>query len=420
MNEISSTIQKVFKFQFKISKNSIISEDYLLIVGHSEEGLISVAQSSINKNFERTYISILVFNIQSLTEVLKIQQESQDCINLIEEKLIRSLKGDVKNKFCYPFTELSKFQLEKAQEKRKIFTLETSILDAIIKDLYHIIKFSDDIMEYPFSVINIDGKWEEWEKIYFPYIELIENNIIKSNLKNTEVHRNYNFALKGDTFQRVIDLLIITKKKSNPELINQVAEDINPYDYEITFIYCNRTSKPFKYMNLLKFVNEIKSFAEKFTNDKKKKCHNIRSQLILISQFGHDLQIKEYLRSHLIGETDYIIPLMVVPPINNEVWHNFIEYKDSGTQKRNDLENIIRIGNNKQASSSFKNNMVKSAKSEYDQIIERAKMDKFDKDFLIKWHRILNLSKSMEILKINKDEKFDRNLNPLTKEVSIY
>ena len=420
MNEISSTIQKIFKSQFKISKKSIISEEYLLIIGHSEKGLISVIQSSINTSFERTCISILVFKTQSLVEQLNIKQESHNYISLIEEKLIRSLKDEIKNKFCNPFTELSKFQLEKAQEKRKIFTLEIRILNAIIKQLYHIIDYSDEVMKFPFSINHIDGKWEEWDKIYFPYIELIENNIIKSNIKDSKLYRNYNFAFKSDTFQRIIDLLIITTTKSNPETHNQVLEDINPYDYEITFIYCNRMSKPFKYMNLLKFVNEIKLFSEKFKNDKKNKCHNIKSQLILVSLFGYDLEIKNYLRTHLVREVDYTIPLMLVPPFNNEVWHNFIENKDLKHQKRNDLENIIRIGDREQVSYSFRNNMVKSAKSEYALIIERDKLIKFDNEFLNKWHWILNVPKSMEILKTNKDtEKFDKKINIVKEKVHI-
>jgi len=423
MNEISLTIQKIFKSQFKISKNSIISEDFLLIIGHSEKGLISVIQSSINKNFERTCISVLVFQTQSLAEELNIQRESHNCLSLIEGKLIKSLKEEIKNKFCNPFTELSKFQLEKAQEKRKIFTLETRILNDLIKHLYHKINFSDDIMKFPFSTNYIDGKWEEWDKIYFPYIELIENNIIKDNIENTKLYRNYNFALKSDSFQRVIDLLIITTKTTDSELSNQVTEEINPYDYEITFIYCNRTSKPFKYMNFLKFVNEIKSFSEKFKNDKKNECHNIRSQLILVSLFGYDLGIKDYLRTHLVRETDYTIPLMLVPPFNgdDEVWHNFIEYEGLKPQKRNELENIIRIGNREQASPSYRNNMVQSAKSEYKQILERDKLVKFDNDFLNKWHWILNVSTSTEILKTNKDnEKFGKNINIVKEKGTIY
>lgn len=421
MNEINSTIQKLFKSQFEISKNSIISEDYLLILGHSEKGFISVVQSSIDKNFERTCISILVFKTQSLAEELNIQQESHKCISLIEEKLIRSLKHEIKNKFCNPFTELSKFQLEKAPEKRKIFTLETRIINAITKHLYHKIDFSDEIMKFPFSINHIEGKWEEWDKIYFPYIELIENNIIKTNIENSKVYRNYNFAIKGDSFQRVIDLLKITTTASHSETNNQVSEDINPYDYEITFIYCNRTSKPFKYMNLLKFVNEIKAFSEKFKNDQKNECNNIRSHLILISQFGYDLGIIDYLRTHLVREVDYTIPLMIVPPFKNEVWHNFIENEDSKPQKRNELENIIRIGNREQVSPSFRNNMVKSAKSEYAEIIERNKLAKFDNEFLNMWHSILNISKSAEILKIYKDnEKLDKGINIIKEELSVY
>jgi len=421
MNEISSTIQQIFKSEFRISKNSIISEEYLLIIGHSEEGLISVVQASINNDFERTRISILVFNPQSLAEELNIQQESHNFLSLIEGKLIRSVKEGVKNKFCNPFTELSKFQLEKAQEKRKVFTLETRILNDLIKHLYHINDFSDEIMKFPFSINHIEGKWEEWDKIYFPYIELIENNIIKTYTKDTKVYRNYNFAEKGDSFQRIIDLLIVTRKESSPELKTQGTEEIKPFDYEITFIYCNRMSKPFKYMNLLKFVNEIKSFSEKFKNDKKNKCNIIIPQLILVSQFGYDLEIKNYLRTHLVREVDYTIPIMVIPPFNNEKWHNFDENKDSKPQKRNDLENIIRIGNSEHSSSSFKNNMVKSAKSEYSQIIAKNKLVKFDSDFLNKWHLILDVSKSKEILKINEDnEKLDKTSTKVKEEVPIY
>ena len=420
MNEVSLTIEKIFKSQFKTSKNSIISKDYLLIIGHSEKGFISVVQSSINKNFERTCISILVFKTQSLAKELNIQQESHKGISLIEEKLIQSLKDEIKNKFCNPFTELSKFQLEKAQEKRKINAFETRILNAITKHLYNKIGFSDEIMNFPFSINYIDGKWEEWDKIYFPYIELIENNLCKTNLENTKVYRNYNFAAKGDSFQRIIDLLKITTTDSHSETKNQGSEDINPYNYEITFIYCNRTSKPLKYMNLLKFVNEIKVFSEKFKNDRKNRCHHIRAQLILISQFGYDLGIKDYLRTHLVREVDYTIPLMIVPPFNNEVWHNFIENEDFKPQKLNELESIIRIGNREQASPSYRNNMVKSAKSEYAEIIERNKLTKFDNEFLNEWHWILNVPKSMEILKTNKDtEKFDKNINILKEKVHI-
>ncbi|MFW9949566.1 MAG: hypothetical protein ACFFKA_05520 [Candidatus Thorarchaeota archaeon] len=421
MNHISSTIQKIFKSQFKISKKSIISDDFLLIIGFSEKGFISVVQSSINKNFERTCLSILVFKTQSLAEEFNIPQKSTNYLNLIEEKLILTLKDEVKNKFSYPFTELSKFQLEKAREKREIYTIETRILNVIIEELSQIIDLSDEIMKFPFSINHIDGKWEEWDKIYFPYIELVENNIIKNDMKDTKVYRNYNFALKGDTFQRVIDLLIVSTKESHSEPNTQGTEEINPYDYDITFIYCNRMSKPFTYMSLLKFVNEIKAFSEKFRNDKRNKCNNIRSHLILISLFGYDLEIKDYLRTHLIREVDYTIPLMLVPPINNEVWHNFIEYEDLRPQKRDELENIIRIGNRAQASPSYRNNMVKSAKSEYEQIIERSKLIKFDNDFLNKWSQILNISKSSEILKINKDsEKFDKGINIVENKVSIY
>jgi hypothetical protein len=247
-------------------------------------------------------------------------------------------------------------------------------------------------MKFPFSLIAPDGNWEKWESIYFPYIEMIEKKIIKTNPKNSKLYRNYDFALKSDIFQRVIDLLVVSKKEAKLE----DKEEVDLYDYQFTFVYCHRSSKPFRYINLLKFVNEIKAFSKKFKKDKINNCHDIRSELILISQHGYEQEIKNYLRNHLIGETDYIIPLISIPPINNEVWHNFIEYQPK-PEKRNELENIIKIGN-RNSSPSYKNNMVKSAKSEYDQIIQREKMAKIDNRFLNKWYEILNVSESNKIL----------------------
>ncbi len=64
--------------------------------------------------------------------------------------------------------------------------------------------------------------------------------------------------------------------------------------------------------------------------------------------------------------------------------------------------------------------MVKAAKSEYALIKERAKMAKFDIDFLNKWCWMLNVSKSKEILKTNKDtEKFNKNFNAVIEKVLI-
>ncbi|GAI65175.1 unnamed protein product, partial [marine sediment metagenome] len=46
---------------------------------------------------------------------------------------------------------------------------------------------------------------------------------------------------------------------------------------------------------------------------------------------------------------------------------------------------------------------------------------KFDNDFLNKWHWILNVSTSTEILKINKDnEKFGKNINIVKEKVPTY
>jgi hypothetical protein len=177
-------------------------------------------------------------------------------------------------------------------------------------------------------------------------------------------------------------------------------------------------------MSLLKLVNEIKSFSKKFKKDKSNKCHEIKSSLILISRFGYEFEIQKYLRNHLIGETDYIIPLMVLPPINNELWHNFIDYGqliNSKSLKRNTLERIIKIGKSSAISDSYKKNMLAEARVEYNQLLEREKSVKLDNDFLNKWSWILNIPKSREILKIDKNgEKINREKRLMKKDLFIY
>jgi len=65
--------------------------------------------------------------------------------------------------------------------------------------------------------------------------------------------------------------------------------------------------------------------------------------------------------------------------------------------------------------------MVKSAKSEYAEIIERNRLAKFDGEFLNMWHSILNISKSAEILNICKDnEKFEKGIDLLKEELPVY
>jgi hypothetical protein len=208
----------------------------------------------------------------------------------------------------------------------------------------------------------------------------------------------------------MFDLVLLSKQESDPEMLAQRNEDGPLYDYEITFIYCNRSNKPYSYMDLLKLMNEIKTFSKKFKANEKRQCFNVRTNLILISSSGYEPKIKAYLREHLFREVDYVIPIIVVPPMKDDVWHNFFEYDefiDSKQKKREELGKIIRISKKYEVSPSFRVTRLKDAKNEYADIIEREQMAKVDKDYLTKWFWILNIPKSYEILIRKENRKSD-------------
>ena len=410
IKELYSTIQKVFNSQLTISKNSLFTDESLFIIGISKKGLFLIIHASLDIEFERTYISTVLINIESLADIFEIPYESIEDVKSVEIRLLQTLKIEDKNKIYYPFTEFSEFQIETDQRKRKIFSLESKINSAIITDLYEKIDYSDDIVKFPFSITSANGKWEEWEELYHPYVNLIEMGIKNCGVEHTKIYRNYDFALKSDIFQRMFDLVLISKQETDPENLIQQNEDGPLYNYEITFIYCNRSFKPYSYMDLLKLMNEIKNFSKKFKTNEERLCFSIRSNLILISSSGYKPKIKEYLRDHLFREIDYIIPIIVVPPLKDDVWHNFFEYEeliDSKQKKREELGKIIRISEIHEVSPSFRVSRLKDAKSEYEDIIERERMAKVDKNYLTKWFWILNIPKSSDFLSQERKDEPD-------------
>lgn len=410
IKKIYSSVEKVFNSQLKISENSQIFDDSLLVIGLSEKGIMLIIQASLDGEFKRTYLSVILFNISTLATVLEIDYESMEDVKQVEDKLLQTSKIHITKNFDYPFTAFSEFQIESDNRKRKVFSLESKIISAINKDLYPVIDYSDDIMKFPFSITSINGKWEDWEDVYYPYVNSIEKGLNNTEIELTRIYRNYDYALKSDIFQRMFDLTLISKQDSDPEILAQQNEDAPLYDYEITFLYCNRSHKPYSYMDMLKLMNEIKSFSKKFKTDKKNLCFSIRTNLILISFSGYEPKIKEYLREHLFREIDYIIPIIVIPPMKEDVWHNFFEYEeliDSKQKKREELGKIISISKRTEVSPSFRVTRLKDAKNEYADIIEREQMAKVDKDYLTNWFWILNVPKSSDILSRKKKKKPD-------------
>lgn len=178
-----------------------------------------------------------------------------------------------------------------------------------------------------------------WEEIYRPFIDLIEK---KLNILKTEsiiTFRNQNFAFKNEIKPRIADLIIINElekkisKSSSNNLIKQVEKIEDQYsevkekeDYilNITFVFTNKKIHPVKLFHIIKLADEVQKYSQLLHKKEFKQYAKIIPQIIFISLFGFEISIEAYLKDNLHGKIKRNISIMVVPPIKNKIWNNYL------------------------------------------------------------------------------------------------
>ncbi len=296
---------------------------------------------------------------------------------------------------------------------------------------------SNFLTNYPFSILDMDGSREEWQKIYNPYINLINKNIISLKKKSINLFRNHNFAFNNDFQQRIADLIIteVEKERFNPisknlrnDLIKQkekiedqysdVVEKEN-YNLKITFIFTNKKLHPMKLMQLLKLSGEVKKFTELLHKKELKKYSKIIPQIIFISIFGFEPSIGDYLSNNLYGKLNRIIPILVVPPIDNTLWNNYIV---ENSMDDNNNYNKPNLGINFEDYNALRNNgavnqfQVKKIESYYRDLKETKDISDYNSQQLNFWADNLSINNSSTLLDVkNSREK----IKELVIELSI-
>ena len=200
---------------------------------------------------------------------------------------------------------------------------------------------SNILRNYPFSLLDMDGLSEMWQKIYDPYIDLIESKIIMSKNDSLSTIRNHNFAFNNALQQRIADLIVIELEnqisnpvsKSSRNNVNKSMEKIEDqysdivekenYNLKITFVLANKKIQPLKLIQILKLSDEVKKYSQLLHKKDLKQYSNIIPQIIFISLFGFESSIGDYLRDNLYGEKNRNISVLVVPPIDNNLWNNY-------------------------------------------------------------------------------------------------
>jgi len=290
---------------------------------------------------------------------------------------------------------------------------------------------SNILRNFPFSLLDMDGLSEMWQKIYNPYIDLIESKIIMSKNDSISTFRNHNFAFINEIQQRIADLIIseLEEQISNPiskssrnnlnksmeKIEDQYSDVVEKEDYnlKITFVFTNKKIQPLKLIQMLKLSAEVKKYTQLLHKKELKQYSMIIPQIIFISLFGFEISIGDYLRENLHGILNRNISIMVVPPIDNKLWNNYLVENsiegNSDYEKHkwgltfDDYKNLKKNGHANQY-------QVKKMENHYRDLKESKEISEYNYQQLNIWSDVLSITNSSALLDVGNSRKMIKEL----------
>ena len=285
---------------------------------------------------------------------------------------------------------------------------------------------SNILRNYPFSLFDMDGLLVNWQKIYKPYIDLIESKISTSKNESIITFRNHNFAFNNALQQRIADLIIseLEEKISDP-VSNSSRNDVNKpkekiedqysdgvekenYNLKITFVFTNKKIQPLKLIQILKLSDEVKKYTQLLHKKELKQYSKIIPQIIFISLFGFETSIGDYLRNNLFGKLNKNISIIVVPPIDNKLWNNcFVE---NSTEVNNNFKKDkwgLNLDNYKtlRKSGAANQQQVNKMESFYRDLRESKEISEYNYQQLNIWSDVLSIKNSSTLLDVRNSRK---------------
>jgi len=282
------------------------------------------------------------------------------------------------------------------------------------------------LRNYPFSLIDMDGLLEVWQKIYSPYIDSIESKIIISKNNHINTYRNHNFSFTNASQQRIADLIIIEveEKTSNPvskssinnlkkpkeRIEDQYSDVVEKEDnnLKITFIFTNKKIKPFKLIQMLKLSDEVKKYIELMHKKELRQYSKIIPQMIIISLFGFETSIGNYLKNNLHGILNRNISILVVPPIDNNLWNNYLveNSMDSNNNYKKHKSGINIDEYNALRRNGVANHPLrKKIESYYTNLKETKEISDHNSQQAVIWADTLNIENSSKLLDLRNSRK---------------
>ncbi|MHA2009871.1 MAG: hypothetical protein ACXABO_19645 [Promethearchaeota archaeon] len=282
---------------------------------------------------------------------------------------------------------------------------------------------SNVLRKYPFSLFEMDGSLEIWQKIYSPYIDSIESKINISKNDSIRIFRNHNFAYDNEFQQRIADLIIneveeqisnsISKSlKNNSEKLDEKIRIEDQYcdevekgnsNLKITLVFTNKKIQPFKLIQMLKLTDEVEKFTKLLHKKELKHYSKIIPQIVFISLFGFEASVGDYLRNNLHGKLNKNISILVVPPIDNKLWNNY--FVKNSKEGNNDYKNHNSGINFERYNNLRKNGMnnqlqVKKMENYYNDLRETKEISEHNSKELNIWADFLSVNNSPTILEI--------------------
>ena len=411
LKKVYNILLKIIQPNNKISIKSISSNSHVLVVLIKPNQLLYIIRMSTNKEFIRTYLSVLILNLKKVDRDKLTRKTGSKVNTSIISSLFKLLNDQNKIGLKYHLKKIPGIKLKQNNTTIKVRKMETRIINKIFRVISNEFSYIDELLKFPFSITQKDGSFILWERLYHPFISQIEKNIKKLNNNTLKIFRNFDFALNKDFFPRIFDLVVVKKevtdnifkeedyphikRKREINLFNQdEPTDLKMINLRMTFVYCSKSFNSLKLMDLLKLMDEVKNYSKKL-KQRIRRCNKVELQIIIISFFGYEPNTFDYLRKHIYHETDYIIPIFVLPPSENLVWHNLKTYNglsETEIQTKKKLKKLIKAGHKTYSSFNLKASKARNAKDQYEELKEVEKIANDDYELMKKWSNILRIN----------------------------
>lgn len=387
LKELFETIKDVIQPRFKVDEYGIFAEKGLLLIASDKNSDVIEISAFNDKEFNRTIISVLM--LKGKHKHYNVQLEVKDKKSFYKRIMFEDSVNSKRKKIEYN-------------------ELEDNLLKKLLKRVKNKFGYKDRLMNYPFSLtLDFDFKGNYFAA-YSMYLDIIERKLIKDGVQPSHIFRYYDFAKNSEIYQRIMDMVIISDK------IVKMREDKMHW---ILFIISNKSQAKFKLLELVKLFGEISKYSKTIQNKLSKKNQLIKPALVILSTQGFEKSIPIYLRNHLYGEFEHIIPIFIIPPSESDVWHNLNEDRSLTAElKRKKKEVQMKIKRLRMITSSahYRKDQIESETKTLSDIKEKINTIEKNYELIGEFSEILSIEKFKQKFKI-KAEKSNINQNKLTK-----